>query len=98
MAGGPGDMTCDDVVKLVEEKLKEYVKKSGNRDFDINVDANFARQEDDWWYIPVRHNKDLPQTYAYYDILADVEFDLQETDNLNILLVPTALDDKGNGQ
>lgn len=98
MTADPGHMTCDDVVKLVKEKLKEYVKKSGKRDFEINVDADYARQEDDWWYIPVHPNRDLPQSYTYYEILADVEFDLQETDNLNILLVPTALNDKGNGQ
>lgn len=51
-----------------------------------------VRPENGWWKVPVGPHVDFPTTYAYYEYLAEVESELQETAAVNVLLVPTSPD------
>ena len=51
------------------------------------------RQEDDWWYVPVRPVGKTERTVQYYDLLAEIEGELQDKMNLHILLIPTGPDE-----
>ncbi len=49
-----------------------------------------VRQEDDWWYVPVQPSEEPAKTSDYYDLLARVQTELLEEDDLNIVFIPTA--------
>jgi hypothetical protein len=78
--------------KQVVELVQTSLKKHQPRGFHIQVVADGVRREDGWWYVPVRPSKMIQRSTPYYDALADVEGNLQDSMDLNILLVPTARD------
>ena len=43
----------------------------------------------DWWYVPVRAIPGPPKTFEYYTVLAEVEGEIEDGEDLNILLVPS---------
>ncbi len=49
-----------------------------------------ARHEQDWWYVPVRLSFEPPRRYEYYEALADAEGELEDTEHLTVLFLPTA--------
>ncbi len=49
-----------------------------------------VRQDQDWWYVPVRPSFKPPKRYEYYESLSEVEIELQRSKQLTVLLVPTA--------
>jgi hypothetical protein len=77
-------LTRQDVGKKVEQSLANH-HRPGWR---IEVVKKGIHQEDNWWYVPVRPDQDTRQTIQYYDLLAEVETELQDAENINILLVP----------
>jgi hypothetical protein len=60
------------------------------RPFAIQIDADGAWEEEDWWHVPVWPDRDVPRTYMYYDVLAEAEVELQDVEDLNVILIPTA--------
>jgi hypothetical protein len=78
--------TPHEIAEAVERRLKLH--QSGA--FDIRVMEDLIRQEDGWWYVPIRPDREDRKTFEYYEVLADVEGELEETEKLNVLLVPTA--------
>lgn len=58
--------------------------------YELNVIEEAVRKDDDWWYVPVRISKPMPRTYEYYEILSEAEEKLADSENLNVMLVPTA--------
>jgi hypothetical protein len=82
-------LTRHDVGIKVEQSLAHH-HRPGWR---IEVVKKGIHQEDDWWYVPVRPDQDTRRTIHYYDLLAEVESELQDDENLNILLVPVSSDD-----
>ena len=76
----------DKIIKSVQESIKHHPKAA---QWDIEIVKDSLRQEDDWWYLAVRPKKNV-RTNDYYELLADVESELQDEKNLNILLVPAA--------
>ena len=49
-----------------------------------------VRHEQDWWYVPMRLSFEPPRRYEYYKALADAEGELEDTEHLTVLLLPTA--------
>jgi len=49
-----------------------------------------VRQDQEWWYVPVRPSAQPPRRYEYYETLAQVENELQKSEHLTVLLVPSA--------
>ena len=74
-----------EVVELVRSYLQRL--DTGLR---VEVVARWVYYEDNWWNVPVRWNSPLPRTYEYYCILADVESEIAENENLDVMLVPSA--------
>lgn len=56
----------------------------------LEVVPDGVRQDQDWWYVPVRPSAQPPKRYEYYEALAEVENELQKSEQLTVLLVPTA--------
>ena len=53
-----------------------------------------VRHEQDWWYVPVRPSFEPPRRYEYYEALADAEGELEDTEHLTVLFLPTAPEDE----
>ncbi len=58
----------------------------------LEVVTQGVRQDQDWWYVPIRPNVQPTKRYEYYETLADVEKELQKSEHLTVLLVPTVPD------
>ena len=74
--------TTDDIVRV----LSGYFAGQG----DVEMIEDRIRRENDWWYVPVRRKRAFARTFEYYDVLANLEERIEEEQDLNILLVPTA--------
>ncbi len=53
-----------------------------------------VRHEQDWWYVHVRPSFEPPRQYEYYKALADTEGELEDTEHLTVLFLPTAPEDR----
>jgi len=82
-------LTQQAVGKKVEQSLAHH-QRPGWR---VQVLKDDIRLDDAWWYVPVRPDVETQRTIQYYDLLAEVEEELQDEDNLNILLVPVSSED-----
>jgi hypothetical protein len=79
-------MTKNDIIKKVQQALAKHARKGWN----ISVVEKGVHREDDWWYVPVAPAGTSRRTIVYYDLLAKVETDLQDSLKLHVLLIPTA--------
>ncbi len=79
-------MSENEVVGIVARYLKD--KRPGGATLEALTQG--VRQEQDWWYVPVRPSFEPPRRYEYYEALADGENDLEEAEHLTVLLLPTA--------
>jgi len=55
---------------------------------EIRVLDELIRRDNGWWYVPVQASERLSEVNPYYELLATVEEELDES-GLNVLLVPT---------
>ncbi|MDQ2688368.1 MAG: hypothetical protein M3Y28_10940 [Armatimonadota bacterium] len=79
-------MSEKDVVELVGRYLKN--KHPGGATLEAIPQG--VRHEQDWWYVPVRPSLEPARRYEYYEVLADVETDMETHEHLTVLLVPTS--------
>jgi hypothetical protein len=56
----------------------------------LEVVPDGVRQDQDWWYVPVRPSAQPARRYEYYETLAEVENELQKSEQVTVLLVPAA--------
>ena len=76
----------NEIVEIVGRYLKD--KHPGGATLEALVQG--VRHEQDWWYVPVRPSVEPERRYEYYEVLADVEADLEDTEHLTVLLLPSA--------
>jgi len=82
------------------EKLSEAVKKSldSHRDeigsYKFEVPPELIRQEEDWWYVPIRSDMSVEQKNVFYDVLNRIEDELEQEHDLQMMLVPVAPEDE----
>jgi hypothetical protein len=74
------------------ETVRNYVKDVHPGGAVLEVVTQGIRQEQDWWYVPIRPSVQPARRYEYYEALADVEKELQKSEHLTVLLVPTVPD------
>jgi hypothetical protein len=74
--------TKTDIIQRIQQHM--------SADLPLVVLEDHIRQENDWWYVPVRPRSAAPKTFEYYQALAELEERLDEEANLNVLLVPAA--------
>ena len=78
-------MSKEEVIRLVEE----YMEAEEPVGIKVELLHNQVRPDGDFWYIPVRTDYDLPKRFPFYEKLTDVSIRLQETNHVNVLLVPS---------
>jgi hypothetical protein len=80
----------------IAEKVREYLKREAP-DFGVQfridvLDDGIYQEDDEYWYVPVLPEKQPKRTSDYYEMLAEIETCLLETDDLQVTLVPTLPD------
>ena len=79
-------VNADQVVELVRQRLKAQ-RTDG---ITIDVVADGIRRDGDWWYVPVRPDREPQRTYQYYEWLLEVEDDVKSEAGIDVLLVPSS--------
>ncbi len=74
--------------QTVGRKVEQSLANHHRPGWRVEVLKEEIHRENDWWYVPVRPDQETQRTIQYYDLLAEVESELQDEENLNILLVP----------
>lgn len=77
-------MTKQEVGVLVQK----YLDANPLGDITFAVLPDGVRQERYSWSVPVRPSRQPQAMYAYYEVLAEVEMQVEEHEHVNILFVP----------
>ncbi len=77
------------MTKEVTEIVGRYLKGRHPGGATLEALAQGVRHEQDWWYVPVRPSVGPARRYEYYEVLADVEAALEESEHLTVLLLPS---------
>ena len=70
----------------VAQKVRERLANITPGDVTLHVVDADVRKIDTWWHVPVRPNRWPKRMFELYEVLAEVEDDMQEREHLNILL------------
>ncbi len=73
----------------VIDAVSKHLKNQHPGGAELKVLARGIRHEQEWWYVPVRPNVQPARRYEYYEALAEVENELQKSEGITVLLVPT---------
>jgi hypothetical protein len=76
----------------VIDAVRRYIKDAHPGGIVLEVVTQGVRHEQEWWYVPVRPNVQPMRRFEYYEALAGVERELQKSEHLTVLLVPTVPD------
>ena len=79
-------MTKQDII----QKVNHYLRPHQTSDMTIEIVEKSVKEDDGWWYVPIRSTSPEPITYTYFGVLTDIEGELKENDHLDVLLVPSA--------
>ena len=79
-------MTIQEIISLVER----YLQKKSVSGIALHASHEGVRQEGKWWYVSVRPDQEPTKRYEYYEVLADVETEIEDKENITVLLVPIA--------
>lgn len=82
------ELTEQQVIDAVDKYLKDHHPGGA----DLKTLAHGIRHEQEWWYVPVRPSVQPSKRYEYYEALAEVENEMQKSEGITVLLVPTALE------
>lgn len=77
-------MTKQEVGTLAQK----YLDANPLGDITFSVLLNEVRQERYSWSVPVRPSQQPQAMYAYYEVLAEIETQIEEREHVNILFVP----------
>ena len=81
--------TQTEIVALVQRFLDQHQPPS----YALKVDEVGIRQEDDWWFVTVKPDRNGVRAHDYAERLTEAEDEIQRETRLNILLVPVLVDD-----
>jgi hypothetical protein len=82
-------LTQDKVATVVQE----FLNKNQPSSYRLDVDRAGIRQNNDWWYVTVVPDQPGVRAYDYAYLLTEAEEKLRDETHMNILLVPTLVDD-----
>ena len=74
----------DEALKLVRERLDAHQP----REYRLDVVPDQTHEEDGWWIVSVAASRNDIRRYDYYDILAQVEREIEDATNAQISLIP----------
>ena len=77
------DIAGEQGIKELVGKYLETHQPSGYR---LNIVG--MRRDGDYYYVVVQPSREDIRSYDYYNILAEVEGEIEEQEKVNILLVP----------
>jgi len=70
------------------ESVRKRLPTKGLDVLPLRVLDEEVRKEGDWWIVPIQANSIPKRRYMYYEVLAEMEEDLEMRDQLDIVLVP----------
>ena len=73
--------------EAVADKVREYLKECHPGGATLVVIESGVRQEEHWWYVPIRPSAWPDRMFEYYEALAEIEEQLEEREQLKVLLV-----------
>ena len=77
------DRTPQDVADVVRRYLKDV--RIGDGGIYLEVDVEHIRRGEHSWRVPVRPLRWPKRMFEYYGVLAEIEEEISEKENLNIL-------------
>ena len=86
-------MQATDEQAVISDRISRYLKNIHPGGATLNVVPQGIRHEEDWWYVPVKPDRQPEKRYEYYEALARVEAELARIEQLTILFLPTAPDE-----
>ena len=72
----------------IVELVAAFLRQRQPSDYTLEVYADGVRQEDDWWYVTVKPDRDGVRSHDYAELLTEVEEQIRREKQLNVLLVP----------
>ncbi len=70
--------------------VRRYIGNHPELTIPVEVIDKSVRRDGDFWYVSIRPGGEVrPRPYVYYDVLAEVEGEIEENEHLNIMLVPS---------
>ena len=78
-------MTKQEVSALAQKYLEKQQHPEG---ITFSVLEEEVRRERYAWYVPVLPSRQPEKIFAYYEVLAEVETQLDEKEHLNVLFMP----------
>lgn len=74
--------------KEVGALVQSYLGKQHLGDITFSILGEEVRRERYAWHVPVLPSRQPEKLFAYYEVLAEVETEIDEKENLNILFMP----------
>lgn len=74
----------DRAIAVVRKYLANH--QPGEYALDVVPEASYLEQE--WWHICVAPDREGIRRYSYYDVLAQVEREIEDEEQVNITLMP----------
>lgn len=82
-------MTQQEIVAIVTD----YLNPNQPADYQLSVFEPGIRQDDNWCYVTVIPSRDDIRAYDHAHVLTVVEDQIQGEKEMNVLLVPTLVED-----
>lgn len=74
----------------ISSVVRRHLEGERFADLHMTVLEDGLREDDGWWYVPVKPGQPFRRSDLYYAVLGDLEQEIDEEEGLNILLVPCA--------
>ena len=74
--------------KEVGALVQKYLEKQHLGDITFSILEEEVRRERYAWYVPVLPSRQPEKMFAYYEVLAEVETEIDEKEHLNVLFMP----------
>jgi hypothetical protein len=72
--------------ETVAQKVRERLKNVSVTGITMEVGDENIHKVDNWWRVPIRPSRWPKRMFEFYEVLAEVENDLQEKEHLDVLL------------
>jgi hypothetical protein len=73
----------------VLEAVRRHFRLAESEGLTLHTMQDGVRLDNSWWYVPVWSSGAVLRTHVYHAILADIEQEIEESEGLNVLLIPT---------
>jgi hypothetical protein len=77
-------MPVEELISLINDHLKNEHPGGAT----LSIVPEGIRQDDDWWYVPVKSDRIPDRLFEYYEALANVESQIEEDNQVTVLFIP----------